>query len=309
MLDPQKMIAGVSLIPESAPFDTEQRAWLNGFFAGMTGIEEMMAQGSPAGVSGAAGAVAEPEVEEDFPWHDDAMMIDERMELAEERPYNRKLMAAMAQLDCGSCGYLCQTYAEAIASGEETNLTLCTPGGKETAKMVKKLVKLGDTTGSATATAAPAKVEETGFTRKNPFTAKLIKSDKLTYEVGDALGLYPTNCEDLVAEVLSHCECDDVKAATQRLLTYDLATVNEELCELVQSKATEALEIERVTKLIDDDDQLDELDVVDFLQLFSSCNITVDQLINTLNELNPRLYSIASSLKARRVNLARRSSF
>ena len=319
MLDPQKMIAGVSLIPESAPFDAEQRAWLNGFFAGMTGIEEMMAQGSPAGVSGAAGAVAEPEVEEDFPWHDDAMMIDERMELAEERPYNRKLMAAMAQLDCGSCGYLCQTYAEAIASGEETNLTLCTPGGKETAKMVKKLVKLGDTTGSATATTTPAKVEETGFTRKNPFTAKLIKSDKLTgdasnkdvrhveidlsgsdisYEVGDALGLYPTNCEDLVAEVLSHCECDDVKAATQRLLTYDLATVNEELCELVQSKATEALEIERVTKLIDDDDQLDELDVLDFLQLFSSCNITVDQLINTLNELNPRLYSIASSLKA-----------
>ena len=28
-------------------------------------------------------------------------------------------MAAMAQLDCGACGYLCQTYSEAIADGAE----------------------------------------------------------------------------------------------------------------------------------------------------------------------------------------------
>ena len=317
MIDEKKLVAGISLIPESAPFNTEQRAWLNGFFAGMTGIEEMMAQGSGGVATATTGGVAEPEVEEDFPWHDDSLLIDERMELAEDRPYERKLMAAMAQLDCGSCGYLCQTYAEAIASGDESNLTLCTPGGKETAKMVKKLVKIGGSSGG-TATAAPA-VEETGYTRKNPFPAKLIKSEKLTgeasnkdvrhveidlsgsgitYEVGDALGLYPTNCDELVGEVLSHCECDDAAAATERLLTYDLATVNEELCELIQSKATDPLEIERVRNLIEDDDQLDELDVLDFLQMFDSCSITVDQLINTLNVLNPRLYSIASSLKA-----------
>ena len=30
----------VSILPESAPFNEEQRAWLNGFFAGMIGIEE-----------------------------------------------------------------------------------------------------------------------------------------------------------------------------------------------------------------------------------------------------------------------------
>ena len=27
--------------------------------------------------------------------------------------------------DCGACGYLCKTYAEAIARGEETDLTRC----------------------------------------------------------------------------------------------------------------------------------------------------------------------------------------
>ena len=49
-------------------------------------------------------------------------------------------MAAMAQLDCGACGYLCQTYAEAIARGEEKDLTRCTPGGKDTVNKLKELV-------------------------------------------------------------------------------------------------------------------------------------------------------------------------
>ncbi len=49
-------------------------------------------------------------------------------------------MAAMAQLDCGACGYLCQTYSEAIARGEEKDLTKCSPGGKDTAKKLKELV-------------------------------------------------------------------------------------------------------------------------------------------------------------------------
>ena len=317
MLDTNNAIAGVSLIPESAPFDEEQRAWLNGFFAGMTGIEEMTAQG--AGGASTSVALAEPEIEEeDFPWHDDTLSIDERMELAAGKPQPRKLMAAMAQLDCGSCGYLCQTYAEAIASGAESNLTLCTPGGKETAKMVKKLVKLGGEIGSKSAALAPT-AEESGFSRKNPFTAKLIKSEKLTgdasnkdvrhveidlsgsdlkYEVGDALGLLPTNCPELVEEILSYCQCDDKTTAAERLLSYDLSMATEELCELIQSKATQPDDIERARHLAEDDDQLDELDVLDFLQMFSACKITVDQLINTLSELNPRLYSIASSLKA-----------
>ena len=317
MRDTPKTIAGISLIPESAPFDSEQRAWLNGFFAGMTGIEEMMAQGTGGSGASSAVALAEPEEEEDFPWHDDTLEIDERMELAADKPQQRKLMAAMAQLDCGSCGYLCQTYAEAIASGAETNLTLCTPGGKETAKMVKKLVKTGGVgTGTAAATTATA---ESGYSRKNPFDAKLIKSEKLNgegsskdvrhveidlsgsdlkYEVGDALGLVPTNCPELVEEILSFCQCDDPASAAERLLGYDLSTASEELCELIQSKATKPDDIERARNFAEDEDQLDELDVLDFLQLFSDCEITVDQLINTLNELNPRLYSIASSLKA-----------
>ena len=123
-LDTKKLLAGVTLIPESAPFDEEQRAWLNGFFAGMTGIEEIAARGNGADSRSLGVAETVEEEEEDFPWHDDSLSIDERLKLAEERPHKRKLMAAMAQLDCGSCGYMCQTYSEAIASGEEDNLSL-----------------------------------------------------------------------------------------------------------------------------------------------------------------------------------------
>ena len=43
----------------------------------------------------------------------------ERMKLAEGKPLPRRLFAAMAQQDCGQCGYLCETYAAAIASGAE----------------------------------------------------------------------------------------------------------------------------------------------------------------------------------------------
>src|SRR5207302_8352961 len=82
--------------------------------------------------------VETPHVEE-FPWHDPALAMEDRMKLAEGRPHERRLMAAMAQLDCGACGYLCKTYAEAIASGEERDLTRCTPGGRETARMLKQL--------------------------------------------------------------------------------------------------------------------------------------------------------------------------
>src|SRR5207237_4694588 len=90
------------------PFTESQRAWLNGFVAGLLGMER--AQGSPGPPAAA------PQIDEDFPWHDPTLALDERMKLAHGRSFERQLMAAMGQLDCGQCGYLCKTYAEAIAA-------------------------------------------------------------------------------------------------------------------------------------------------------------------------------------------------
>lgn len=310
--NPEKLLSAVSFIPESAPFTSEQKAWLNGFFAGMTGIEE---QYGSSGNSGGT-ATAEVEEEEDFPWHDDSLELEERMSLAEGRPYERQLMAAMAQLDCGSCGYLCQTYSEAIASGEESNLTLCSPGGKETARAVKKLVKLNGETGGTT-TASEKSETENGWTRKNPFQATLISNEKLTgeasakdvrhveidlsgsdieYRVGDSLGVYPTNCPELVAQIMETCEVSAGDSADS-LASIDLTAATDELAEWFVENLIDSNEKKKAEAIAANDDLLDDHDVLDFLLAFRSIKIPLSDLVHCLNVLNPRLYSIASSLQ------------
>src|SRR5882757_5613209 len=136
-----------SLLPESAPFTPEQRAWLNGFFAGLISVDgsavtPLSPAESAALMSGASSGPKNPVPDGDdgeAPWHDQTLPLAERMKLAEGRPLRRRLMAAMAQQDCGQCGYNCQDYSDAIARKTEERLNLCVPGGKETVRMVKTL--------------------------------------------------------------------------------------------------------------------------------------------------------------------------
>src|SRR4051812_39074288 len=167
----------VPFLPETAPFSPAQRAWLNGFLAGLLSANHARPT-APAPSPSPATVAAEPV--EDFPWHDSAMKIDERLKLAEGRPPQHVLMAAMAQLDCGACGYLCKTYAEAIASGAEKDLNKCSPGGKETSAKLRELVKL---TVNQTTITAPAPVvapaPSKGHSRDEPFPAPLLVSRRL----------------------------------------------------------------------------------------------------------------------------------
>src|SRR6266566_2905953 len=143
-------------LPDSAPFTPSQRAWLDGYIAGWFSFENETVSLRPQ-PDLPPPAAAEPE---DFPWHDPTLALEERLGLAEGRRPERVLMAAMAQLDCGQCGYLCQTYAEAIARGEEKSLTRCVPGGKETAHMLKELIAAPPGSGpAATAAASPPKTQ------------------------------------------------------------------------------------------------------------------------------------------------------
>ncbi|PQV63302.1 Putative Fe-S cluster [Abditibacterium utsteinense] len=167
----------IPVLPPSAPFTTQQRAYLNGFLAGVCGLDGIASNhqtngaaisgvptamddaslnrvgsdsggndliaapaASAAALNGVAASQSEPAPDESAPWHDAALGIAERMELAQDRPLPQKMMAAMAQLDCGQCGYLCKTYAQAIADGDEKSLRKCVPGGKETANQLKALV-------------------------------------------------------------------------------------------------------------------------------------------------------------------------
>ena len=290
------------LIPENAPFSLEQRAWLNGFFAGLMG-----AKGSSNGVtsngidlplaamngSSANGNAAAP-AEEEFPWHDASLGMAERMELAAEKPYERRLMAAMAQLDCGACGYLCQTYSEAIADGSEKDLTRCSPGGSETSKKLKELVSLEKLTASAKAittqdvatTTAP--VQKTAsvaasatYTRNNPFAAKVLQVETLnkpgsakdtrqivfdlsgsglSYEPGDSLGVYPRNCPTTVAAIIERLGCQPTEEVSLgNGLTTSVAQALDEHCTISSVGETALQFLVDATKNAAHKDQLKRL--------------------------------------------------
>jgi NADH-quinone oxidoreductase subunit B len=77
------------------------------------------------------------------PFHREDLTLPERMTMAQEMggKLETKLFAAMAQTDCGACGWDCEGYANAIAEGETDDISLCVPGESETLDMLKKLME------------------------------------------------------------------------------------------------------------------------------------------------------------------------
>ena len=218
-----------SLVPDTAPFSDEQRAWLNGFFAGLvsmdgSGITALSSDQAAALLGG--GAPAEDDDDDGgAPWHDQSLPIADRMKLADDKPLRWKLMAAMAQQDCGQCGYDCKNYSGAIFEGKEARLNLCVPGGKETTRMVKALAEqIGsapklDSAPPLAADAVPAAVPPAGTSRDNPAIARVLSRTRLNkagseketwhvefdltgtgieYVAGDSFGLFPSNDPALV---------------------------------------------------------------------------------------------------------------
>jgi sulfite reductase (NADPH) flavoprotein alpha-component len=239
-----------SLIPESAPFTPEQRTWLNGLFAGLFGLSENVTPVSNADAAkllaglfdgGATAAPAEAggaaEVDDGAPWHDPAMPLPDRMKLAEGKKLPRRLMAAMAQQDCGQCGYNCKDYADVLFAKSEKRLNLCVPGGKDTSRMLKQLYQeLDGAQGGAPAperAAISAKPEvpakaplatPLGRSRDNPVYATFLSrrrlnkpgseketwhididlaGNELDYVVCDSFGIFPANDHELVSAVLA----------------------------------------------------------------------------------------------------------
>jgi len=106
-------------------------------------------EGAGAPQSTAAAAVQEaaaPEVvpaSPAIPFHNENLTLPERMKIADEMgaDLKMKLFAAMAQTDCGACGWDCEGYAAAIESGETKDISLCVPGETETLDELKKLME------------------------------------------------------------------------------------------------------------------------------------------------------------------------
>lgn len=157
---------------------------------------------------------------------------------------------------------------------------------------------------------------EPRFSKKNPFAAPVLSvrclnatgsakevnhvefslgDSDLVYEAGDALGVFPQHCPQLVTEVLAALGCDGEEpvpapsgAATslRRALTdlYDLGRPAPALIELL------ALDTAKLGQ---------PHDVLDALRLaFPSKRPTAAAFVGALKKLQPRLYSISSSPRA-----------
>jgi sulfite reductase (NADPH) flavoprotein alpha-component len=322
----------LEIIPPTAPFSEGQRSWLNGFLAGLLQLD-----GSTPLAPAQNGALLAPSGDGDdgeAPWHDQTMAIADRMKLAEGRPLRRRMMAAMAQQDCGQCGYNCNDYSDAIVSKAEPRLNLCVPGGKETARMLKALNEelekappASSGTAAVPAVAAPAIAVEPGRSRDNPVPATFVSrrllnasgSEKetwhidfdlsgcgLDYVVGDSFGVFASNDlghVDQIIALLGASHTTEVRGKTLREVLRDdvsLAPAPDSLFELI-SFITGGAQREKARALAqgeDPDGDAATLDVMAGLQKFSGVRPHPEAFVEALEPLQPRLYSISSSHNA-----------
>ena len=162
-------------------------------------------------------AAAELADNESAPWHDPSLPLSERMAMAAGKPLALRMMAAMAQQDCGRCGYDCAGYANALFLKEEERLTLCEAGGKETMRVLKELVaevganarRASDRRQAGASRRRSRKPERRGKLRARQNSCRAaastapnslkttwhiefdISAGGLDYVVGDSFGVYP----------------------------------------------------------------------------------------------------------------------
>jgi sulfite reductase (NADPH) flavoprotein alpha-component len=321
----------IEIIPLSAPFSEAQRSWLNGFFAGLLSTDGPAPWSAEQGAAVLHGPTGDGD-DGEAPWHDQTMPIADRMKLAQGRPLRRRMMAAMAQQDCGQCGYNCNDYSDAIAGKAELRLNLCVPGGKETARMLKTLNEELAKAPAASPAVVPAVAvsvitAEPGRSRDNPIAANFLSrrllnktgSEKetwhidfdlrgcgLDYVVGDSFGIFASNDlghVDQVIALLGASHTTEIRGKTLReVLTTDvsLAPAPDSLFELI-SFMTGGAQREKARALAqgeDPDGDAATLDVMAALQKFSGVRPHPEAFVEALEPLQPRLYSISSSHNA-----------
>jgi sulfite reductase (NADPH) flavoprotein alpha-component len=326
-----------SLVPETAPFSDEQRAWLNGFFAGLVsldgaGVTALSPEQNAALMPSATNEFGDTD-DGEAPWHDQTMLLPDRMKLAEGKPVRRKMMAAMAQQDCGQCGYNCEDYSNLVATKKEERLNLCVPGGKETARMLKSLYEeLGKSppppmakaaieqavASTSTPAAAPSRDNPTTGTflsrrrlnkqgsEKETFHIEIDLQDSgLDYTVGDSFGIFPTNDPALVEAVLKAFNAPPdfpIGGRTLRDVLTDgvsLSPAPDMLFQLYSylTGGERRLKAKALAAGEDPDGDAATLDVLAAIEKFPGIRPDPEAFIEALDPLQPRLYSISSSPK------------
>jgi sulfite reductase (NADPH) flavoprotein alpha-component len=180
---------------------------------------------------------------------------------------------------------------------------------------------------------APAEEKPLGYSRRNPFSARLLVNRKLTgegsekdtrhyeislqgsglaYEAGDALGILPTNSPELVDEMLMALGYDgeeEVSSPEGEKMPIRLALLREYQIrvphlEFLNAMAEHDAADQYLKELINSEvrTELDKFlwgrEIIDFLVESPGVKFAPEEFVSLLKKLQPRLYSIASSLKA-----------
>ncbi|MEC0552153.1 assimilatory sulfite reductase (NADPH) flavoprotein subunit [Bacillus haynesii] len=191
----------------------------------------------------------------------------------------------------------------------------------------------GQEQGASAAPAQPASPQATGgetvYSRKNPFRAEVLEnlnlngrgSNKetrhlelslegsgLTYEPGDALGIFPENDPELVDMLLAELKWDPNATVTvdqgENLSLKEALTSYFEITVLTKKfiqQAAELIENEKLRELAasENADQLKAYiagrDLIDFVRDFGPIAAAPQEFVSILRKMPPRLYSIASS--------------
>ena len=184
-------------------------------------------------------------------------------------------------------------------------------------------------TDGASAAAEAAQPAETGYSRRNPFPARLLANrllnapgsgkevrhfeislagSGLTYEVGDALGVLPGNCPALVSDILGILGCDgedavntpDGAETSLRLALaqhYDITKPSPDLLEAASERCPELAALLDPARKDDLKKWLWGREIADVLRGMSP-GFSASELVALLKKMPPRLYSISSSPKA-----------
>ena len=184
----------------------------------------------------------------------------------------------------------------------------------------------------ATETPSAAPKPASQYTRTNPFPGKLTVnrslcgegSEKdtrhfeidltgwgLNYEVGDSMTVWPTNDPKLVDEILKAiCATGEEKVkgpkgeTTLREALFRDCRITQTTPKFLKMITERASAAPLITELLDPErkEDLDRylwgMEVIDFLIEHPSIKISPQEFVDVLAKLQPRLYSIASSLKA-----------
>ncbi|MCY8649921.1 assimilatory sulfite reductase (NADPH) flavoprotein subunit [Bacillus haynesii] len=194
----------------------------------------------------------------------------------------------------------------------------------------------GQEQGASAAPAQPVSPQATGgetvYSRKNPFRAEVLEnlnlngrgSNKetrhlelslegsgLTYEPGDALGIFPENDPELVDMLLAELKWDPNVTITvdqgENLSLKEALTSYFEITVLTKKfiqQAAELIENEKLRELAasENADQLKAYiagrDLIDFVRDFGPITAAPQEFVSILRKMPPRLYSIASSFAA-----------